>query len=230
VIAELCLLQGFELRSDGIEVHLSMSSQRVLAFLAVHERPLQRSYVAGCLWSDTTEDRASASLRSALWRLPHPARALVDCTRGRVGLRSIASVDVISVIAQSHHLADQTVPQLLTLAARLEKDLLPDWYDDWVVEWRERWRQIRLHALEAVARILSACGAYDRAIEAGLAAVRADPLRESAHRAVIAAHLAEGNAEEALRQFRLYECRLLDELAIRPSSKMVDLIRGVASP
>ena len=63
---QLGLLRGFELRQDGDVVQLPLSAQRVVAFLALHERPLQRLYVAGSLWLDTTEARANASLRTAL--------------------------------------------------------------------------------------------------------------------------------------------------------------------
>jgi DNA-binding SARP family transcriptional activator len=62
------------------------------------------------------------------------------------------------------------------------------------------------------------------AIEAGLAAVRADPLRESAHRVLIEAHLLEGNRCEALRQFRAYEALMRAQLGLAPSATIVALI------
>src|SRR5437870_5458753 len=46
----VCLLTGFELRFGGHPVSLPMSSQRVLAFLSVQERPVLRAFVAGSLW------------------------------------------------------------------------------------------------------------------------------------------------------------------------------------
>src|SRR5205823_8885293 len=68
-VVRLRLLGAFELSIGGEPVSLPMNGQRVLAFLAVESRLLLRSFVAGSLWLDVTDDRAGASLRSALWRL-----------------------------------------------------------------------------------------------------------------------------------------------------------------
>ena len=67
---------------------------------------------------------------------------------------------------------------------------------------QERFRQLRLHALEATSDQMLAEGSTFDALCAGLAAVSCEPLRESAHRCVIAAHLAEGNTSEATRTVR----------------------------
>jgi DNA-binding SARP family transcriptional activator len=101
--------------------------------------------------------------------------------------------------------------------ADLGSDLLPEWDDDWVLAERERFRQLRLHALEALCQRLLAVGRYGEALNAGLTAVVADPLRESAHQLVIQAHLAEGNRVEALRHYTSYTQLLRDELGIEPS-------------
>lgn len=52
-----------------------------------------------------------------------------------------------------------------------------------------------------------------------------EPLRETAHRTLIEAHLAEGNWSEARRQFR--ECRRLlrEELGVEPSESTRRLIK-----
>src|SRR5207237_6620338 len=73
--------------------------------------------------------------------------------------------------------------------ALLASDLLPDWYDDWVVDERERLHQLRVHALEVLARRLAAGGSFGLATEAGLAALHSNPLRESANRTLIEAFL-----------------------------------------
>jgi DNA-binding SARP family transcriptional activator len=49
-------------------------------------------------------------------------------------------------------------------------------------------------------------------------------LRESAHRALIRIHLAEGNTVEALRQYRLCRRVLHDQLGIEPTQQLLDLI------
>jgi hypothetical protein len=60
-------------------------------------------------------------------------------------------------------------------------DLLPDGDEDWVLSAAESWPQLPLHALEALARRLTARAHSAAAMVAALAVVRAEPLRESAH-------------------------------------------------
>jgi DNA-binding SARP family transcriptional activator len=55
--------------------------------------------------------------------------------------------------------------------------------------------------------------------------VAVEPLRESAHRALIGAHLAEGNRVEALRQLARLRHLLREELGVEPSLRAVDLLR-----
>src|SRR5215216_3194997 len=84
--AALHLLDGFELRRCEGVVKLQPSSQRLLAFLAVHNRPLHRGFVAGNLWPDFTQDHANAALRTALWRLRAPTCRVVTATTTHLGL------------------------------------------------------------------------------------------------------------------------------------------------
>jgi DNA-binding SARP family transcriptional activator len=225
--ARLQLLGGFELVQDGREVPLPWTAQRVLAFLALQRRPVRRPYVAGLLWLESDEGRSSGSLRSAIWRLRRPACDLVEAVSGHLRVACTVVVDVHEVVAAASRLEDPTadlngIPELIST---LDGELLPDWYDDWVLMERERLRQIRLHALENMCRRLVAERRYGRAVDAGLAAVRAEPLRESAHRALIEAHLAEGNHGEAVRQYQAYRGVLMRELGdTAPSTAMKELI------
>ncbi|HZC53880.1 MAG TPA: bacterial transcriptional activator domain-containing protein [Mycobacterium sp.] len=104
-------------------------------------------------------------------------------------------------------------------------DLLPGWYDDWVVIEQERLRQLKLHGLEASARRLAADGRYGEALELAFEAVRLEPLRESAHRAVIDALLAEGNVSDALGHYRRFCAQLAAELGVAPSARLVAVMR-----
>ena len=96
-------------------------------------------------------------------------------------------------------------------------DLLPGFYDDWVLMERERIRQRILHALEALSENLTAAGRFADAIEAAMLATSAEPLRESAQRTLIRAHVAEGNLTEACRSYRAYHELMHRELGVTPS-------------
>ncbi|WP_267898109.1 AfsR/SARP family transcriptional regulator [Spongiactinospora gelatinilytica] len=102
---------------------------------------------------------------------------------------------------------------------------MPEWSDnEWVLIEQEQYHQLRLYALEAMARRLTAAGRHGEAVAAALSAVRAEPLRESAHRVLIDAHLAAGNRAAAQRQYE--QCRriLLDELGLEPSDTLRRLV------
>jgi DNA-binding SARP family transcriptional activator len=222
----LALLESFELRFRGRSVLLPRSAQRVLAFLALHDRLLVRDYVAGMLWLDATEDRAHASLRSALWRLGRPGFPLVEATSRHLRLASGVAVDLREATSLAHRLVDCAAePKGLEDCLPLCHDVLPDWYEEWVLVERERFRQLRLHALDALCEQLTAAGRFAPAIEAGMAAVAAEPLRESAHQRLIEAHLAEGNRGEAIRQYCLCRRLLRDRLGLRPSNQLASLVR-----
>ena len=135
-------------------------------------------------------------------------------------------VDVVEVMGQAHRLLgsnDGVLPEDLDYRP-LTRDLLPDWYEEWVAAERERFRQLRLHALEALCRRLTGLGMFGTAIQAGLAAVAGEPLRETAQRTLIEAYMAEGNIAEAIRQYSTYRRTLFDDLGVDPSPTMVRLM------
>jgi DNA-binding SARP family transcriptional activator len=225
--ARLSLLGSFELVRGRRRVHVPMSSQRLVAFLALHDRPLLRLYVASVLWLDTPEERAYANLRTALWRLHRCDPGLVDAAGQELRLSPKVAVDLREAEAAAQRILEVGEPDEGFEPAELGNDLLPDWYDDWVLLERERFRQVRLHALDALCERLTTGGRLEEALEVGLSAVAAEPLRESAHRAVIRVHLAEGNTAEAIRQYRLCRRLLKEQLDVEPSRRMQELFDQV---
>jgi DNA-binding SARP family transcriptional activator len=181
--------------------------------------------VAGTLWWQLPEDRARASLRSVLWRLRRSDVTVVEVT-GRLGLAPDVWVDARELVVVARGATERfTAWEDASISALLRGgELLPGWYEDWVALERERIHQLRLHALESLCAHLVAEHDFSRAVEAGLAAVASEPLRESAHLALATAYLAEGNRGEAVRDYRLY-CELLrSELEIEPSSALERLV------
>ena len=226
----LKLLGGFSLAQRDRRIMLPLGAQRLLAHLALQTQPQLRTRVAGTLWPDGTEAQSSANLRSTLWRLRRPGFSLVHATHTYLYVAEELSVDAWEVAATVHRLMDRSASCRTDDLdpAPLGGELLPDWSaDEWILVERERLRQLCLHRLEAMCERLLGQRRYAEAIQAGLAAVRGEPLRESAHRAVIAVHLAEGNHSEALRQYRWYERLLHDELGIEPSPQIAGLVGGL---
>jgi DNA-binding SARP family transcriptional activator len=226
----LGLLGGFRLLIEAEEVALPMNAQRLVCFLALHAQPLLRTFVGGSLWGESTEHRAGGSLRSALWRLRHPTYTLVSLTSDHIELSPTVAVDLREGEALAHRVLDPSLDLDDVAAVNedvLSADLLPDWTEDWVLMERERYHQLRLRALEALCRRLTAKGRVGQAVQAGVAAVSGEPLRESARLALIEAHVAEHNVGAALREYEAFRELLESELGLHPSEEMQTLIEGL---
>jgi len=227
------VLGGFRLwRSGNVQVGVPRASQRLLAFLALRGGVATRAAIAGTLWPDATESRAYSNLRSALARLEHTCRETLHASKLELGLAEDIRVDLHQSQTLARRLLDpSTKPSQSDLSAAafggLSADLLPGWYDDWVLIEAEIWRQLRVHALEALALRLADARRWGEAANAAGAAVRADPLRESAHAALIKVHLAEGNQSEAVREFTGYRALLHAELGIEPTPQLCRLVQGL---
>lgn len=224
------LFGGFRLEVDGARVDPSAGAQRLLAFLSL-QGPAARTVVAGTLWGHTTESRALGSLRTTMWRVNQVVPELIVVEHGRLALADFVSVDATEFGDQAvarfggSREPDLPLPDLLLPELNVG-ELLPGWYEDWVIFERERLRQLRLHALEAAAAHLCACGRYAAALDMAYKAVRHEPLRESAHRAVILIHLAEGNFAEALREYERFRKLLIGQLGVEPSPDLATLVFG----
>lgn len=237
----LTLLGGWEIRQGKAVRELPDSEQRLVAFVSLNHN-VSRTYVAGTLWPEVSEQHARGSLRSTIWRLSRSCPGLLSSSDNSLAIPEAVTVDVRALrglfaqMLTSTHDVDGSPTYGAEGASAFDigsppswlwGDLLPGWSDDWVVLERERLRQMRVHALEALTRNLARQERFADALEVGMAAVGMAPLRESAHREVIRVHLAEGNFAEALRQYEVCTQLLRTDLGLEPSRLMIDLMRPV---
>jgi DNA-binding SARP family transcriptional activator len=222
---------------NGLSPLLTPASQRLLIYLALRGRDysVRRVLAAGTLWPDVPEDRAQANLRSVLHRLEAAGRRAVRAGLVELCLDDDVRVDLWEAEALAARILDRSAEPLETdldpsAIDILAAELLPGWYEDWILAAVETWHQIRLHALEKLSHHLTVRGRFGDAMVAALAAVRIDPLRESAHAAVIQTHLAEGNQSEALREYERYRELMLSELGLEPTVRLRRLLDGLMSP
>lgn len=161
-----------------------------------------------------------------VWRVQRMAPGLLQARGPTLSLSSNTHVDVGAFLTAVQQLLARPSEVNLDdyLSEAMWADLLPGWYEDWVLLERERLRQLRLHALETLALQLSSRGQYGNALDAALSAVRAEPLRESAHRVIAQVHILEGNRVEALRQFKRYQQLVTQELGVEPSPEFAALV------
>jgi DNA-binding SARP family transcriptional activator len=201
----------------------------VLAAVACRGRQATRSQVAHALWPDTTSERAHANLRTALYRLYRRAPAAVHITSSHIQLTVGMGID----LEQSSRLANRILGSVNgsdrallndALQVNLREDLLPDWDDEWLADHQYRYRQLRITALEALSGQLGSAGRHGAAVQAALAAVQADTLRDSAHETLIRACLAQGNRHEAYTHYTTYRRVLRDELGLEPPAAIGRLL------
>lgn len=225
--SHLCLLGGlFVVRNDR-RIGVPEGSKRLLAFIALHEGRVDRRLTAGTLWPLGDDDRAAGNLRSSLWRLKSAGIDVLCADKCALWLNPRTSLDIDSIDNWSQRVIEGDASDAELRLPRWggdALDLLPGWYDDWVVFERERLRQRVLHAFEALSRHLVRTRKYAHAIEVALEAVRIEPLRQSAHRALVEAHLAEGNLVEARRIHLEYWRLVRRELGVDPDPNLAVLV------
>jgi DNA-binding SARP family transcriptional activator len=210
----LTVLGSFTATVDGDPVLFGAEAGRLVAYLAVHHRPQRATTLAADLWPGlpaavalTLLDEAAAAPREAGFvGTPGP-----PAPSGTLALAADVAVDLDEAMALVRRLTDAAgrpdgVPADLPAAtALLTADVLPGEPAAWLAVERERFRQIRLNALEELSGSLGAAGRHAEAVELAEEIVRTAPSRESARRALIEAHLAQGDIAEAVARYDEYQ-------------------------
>jgi DNA-binding SARP family transcriptional activator len=219
------LVGSWQLRHRGKPVKVTLRQQRLVAVLAL-KGPQPRSFFSGLLWPDSTEKQAAGSLRESIWMITHQLPGLLVNTGPSLALAPEVGIDVDRIRTLVAHFEEFDDPDLRgrTLSALLDADLLPGWYDDWVTAEQDRWTQMRLTALERLAEQCLEAGETDRAREAASCAASIDPLRESAQRLLLEAHVADGNYVQTLQTYRAFTSRLRQEYGVEPSERIHRLV------
>lgn len=221
----LSLLGAWRLQRGNKTVAVASREQRLLACVGLLGCR-HRSFLSGLLWPKSSETQAAGNLRTTVWCISHAFPHLLHAGPDTLELDESVNVDVAALQQQVATLREQPGVQVpdsyLDHLSRAE--LLPGWYDDWVVFEQERLRQLRLSALELLARQYMAGDEPGRAVIAALSAVSIEPLRESAHLLLVQAHLAAGNRAAAVRAYTMFANRLESELGVQPSHQLTGLV------
>lgn len=223
----LSLLGAWRLRHGSTAVTVASREQRLLACLGLFGCR-HRSFLAGLLWPKSSEPQAAGNLRTTVWCISHTFPHLLQTGADTLELDESVRVDARALERQVATIQTQPHAQAHIPNSYLESlgraDLLPGWYDDWVIFEQERFRQLRLGALEFLARQHLAAGDPARAVDAALSAASIEPLRESAHLLLVQAHLGAGNRAAAVRAYTMFADRLYDELGVPPSDQLSELV------
>jgi DNA-binding SARP family transcriptional activator len=226
----LHVLGRFDLIVDGVSLELPVQVQKVLSFLALHDGSQARERVAEQVWPCADLRHCLGSLRTVLWRIRQVSPDAVRAPRGSVALGSSVRVDLQEGWVTVKRILDGLPVDPTQAVPLLSRPLLPDWDEPWALLEQERIKQMFVHCLETLSRQLVAEERYAYAMQAAKAACRIEPLRESARRAVIDVHLAEGNSAQARRVYEDFRRLLQVEMGIEPSAQLASPFPDCARP
>ena len=210
-------------------------TQRVLALLgyliAHHHVPQSRDKLVDMLWPELLPRQGRRMLSDTLWRARRlltapgqddtPALVLGGDT---VTFRPDASFWIDTLAFEQSVQAPFADPAPVRAAVELYRgDFLEDCYDDWALYERERLRERYLSALQFLLTHDQERQAYDQALQSALRLVRADPLREEAHRALMRVYYLLGREADALRAYEQCRAALDAELGVEPEPETQSL-------
>ena len=215
---ELKLLGPFEARIDEQPIgHLrSKKSRWLLALLALRAgREVERSWLAGTLWPNSSDAQALSALRTTLkdvrralggeaWRLQGGAGSTL-----RLDLTD-AKVDVASF--------DDLIKggNLVGALEFYRGELLEGCYEDWIMGDRSARADQAVLACETIAESALASGDYDGAETCARRVLTMEPLRESALRMLMLALSSAGNHAGVEKEFARFQKLLARELNSEP--------------
>lgn len=227
-VVDLQLLGRFECRVDGRRVPVSPRGRRLLALVALQgSRGLSRAAIGAVLWPGHPTNRQKANVRGVLHRLP-PAIATHLVVDDAIRLDDSWNVDHAEVVrlaggdgTLAHRTGVDGAPALT--AEHLARSLLPEWDEPWLDNARQRFDDLRLRAMEALARQRRDEGHAVEALSVAEEALAARPTRQTAASLVVELHLDQGNVHDALTVTRRFAETLDTDLGARPTDDFLAL-------
>jgi DNA-binding SARP family transcriptional activator len=223
-------------RDGAAPRHLSSAQAQVAFARLALERAggTSRDQLADTVWPEGLPDTWASALRSVVSRvrgfvvgndieasppivaqggrylLRLPVGAIVDLEQAEAEVVQATEAFANGEYADAERLASSAV-------TCLERPFLPDHEGEWVNSMREQVGELLVSALETASLAASALNDERNSLRFADEAVRRAPLRESAHRCRMTAHVAAGNRAEALRSYHELRRMLAEELGIDPA-------------
>ena len=227
------------LEVDGVAVDtagLGRPGRSALAYLTCHRhRPVSRDELAELLWAEELPQSWEQMLRGVIFKLRRvlssaglDATAILTTTAGlyRLELPPGAAVDVEEAAASLEAAeaalaagyaaaAEVKAQEVLEITAR---QFAADAAGVWVEQRQADLREVRLRALDVLARASLAEGRWDAAVTAAEQALSVEPYRESAYVRLMEAHAGRGSRGEALRAYEQCRRMLVEQLGVGPAA------------
>jgi predicted ATPase/DNA-binding SARP family transcriptional activator len=224
------LFGPFEVRRNGIPLPRprTRKGRWLLALLILRAgAEVERNWLAGTLWPDSSEPQAFTSLRNSLADLRQMLGP--DAVRLHSPSRCTLCLDLagaeVDLLAFDAAIGRGDPPSLEAAAGLYRGPLLEGCAEEWVLQERRVREQAYLMALETLAAHAMAHEEPAAAERHLRLAVAVDPLRESAQRALMQALAAGGNYAAALLAYRELRLLLHRELNAGPDPETAALFQ-----
>jgi DNA-binding SARP family transcriptional activator/predicted ATPase len=233
----LTLFGGFELTSPSrTAINISAKKAKaLLVYLALHpNKTHQRETLATLLWEECSSSQARQSLRQALSALrkaidsPNP---IIDGDQQSVFLRKDQiEIDVLNfdtLCQQDGNVSLQNALEFYQGGLLEGLYIRSQGFDDWLETERSQRREKALLIMDVLLQQSQSENQLEQVIRLGIRMTALDPLRESAHRVLMDAYNKQGRRNAALKQYRLCQQLLRDELAIAPELETQTLYQAI---
>ena len=236
-----------EVERRSVPVIPGFKARSVFAYLLVHPGSHPRIRLAGLFWPDQSDTRARGSLRVALFAIRHTLEGVggadyLATDRTSAGLNGDLphEIDVERfdellggpkpTERKPTKPSERTEPMELAAAVALYRGpLLTDLPDEWVLAAQDDYRLRVAGACERLGDHAERSGDLTAAADWARKAVGFEPLRESAHLALIGRLSEAGRPAEALAAYRRCVTMLDAELGIEPSTDIRALGRDLGA-
>ena len=243
-ILRVLALGPLEIFREGValepEVWRLQKSRELLVYLLCHPRGRTREQVGSAFWPEQPPPQVKNSFHVTLHHLRKALggvdRIVIDGDRYRVSPELEPDFDAArfeeamkSVLAHAGAPSSNPDPLRSALSIYRGEFLEEEGAGEWHVEHRDRLRALYLEGLMALSRILLQSEAFTELEDVSKAAIRADQLREDAHRILLLAYARTGRRAEALRHFQHLVQFLREELESEPEPETIALADRIRS-
>ena len=229
------VLGSFEARVEGGDFDPDRWSwakpREALVYLLLHPQGATRDRMGAALWPDTPPSRLKSSFHVALHHLRkslgYPEWVVLQGDRYGLAPDLVTSLDV-HAFEDAVRGADGDVGRLREAVSLWRGEILEgESVGPWVEEHRERVGRLYEEACLVLGRALVEEGADGEAADLFHRVVLRDPLREDAHRPLMAAWARMGQRSRALRHFEEMRAFLSRELDAEPEAATLALAESL---
>ena len=202
--------------------------QQMLALLLLRDQaPIERSWLAGVLWPDSSSEQALANLRLCLTDLRKALGREAERLQSPTGKtlmfhRDAAWVDLHAFDAS---VKSPSLAEKQTAVALYRGPLLEGCEEEWVMPERSARERAFLEALEQLAENARDKGELNDAERYYRRVIAVDPLHETAQRGLMEALAQRGEIVGAQQAYRDYRSFLLTHVNAQPAEETTEFYR-----